>query len=67
MLRSAPEPGGNTIKDGDLLIVYERWDSLKSIRVDATKQMSNRYGHFRMSVSFCGLHCCAQAGLSDAE
>ena len=44
---SVPAPGGRRIADGDLVIAYENYDSMKGIYVDAAKgQLSNRHGNF---------------------
>ena len=48
MLPSGPSPaGGRLIADGDLVIVYERFDSMKSAVVNVKKgQLQNRHGQF---------------------
>ena len=40
-----------TIHDGDLVIVYERHDSMKSTVVSAKGRYNNRFGSFQMTVS----------------
>ena len=44
-------PRSASIHRGDLVIVYERHDSMKAVRVDPSKEFANRFGVFRMSVS----------------
>ena len=39
------------IQDGDLVVVYERFDSLKAVVVNSRSEFSNRFGHFQMKVS----------------
>ena len=41
----------NTIKEGDLVIVYESYSSIKPIYVDSKAQFQNRYGAFSQKVS----------------
>ncbi|KAK9829479.1 hypothetical protein WJX72_006111 [[Myrmecia] bisecta] len=43
-LASAP-----AIAAGDLVIVYERYDSMKAVVVEPKKQFSNRFGNFNMA------------------
>ena len=38
------------IQAGDLVIVYERFDSMKSVYVNYGETYSNRYGHFKLKV-----------------
>lgn len=39
-----------TIKEGDLVIVYESFQSIKHIYVDPKAQFQNRYGCFNQKV-----------------
>ena len=39
------------IKAGDLVIVYERFDSMKSIYVRPGESYANRYGNFKLKVT----------------
>eukprot|EP00951_Prasinocladus_malaysianus_P047686 scaffold651544_cov42-Prasinocladus_malaysianus.AAC.1 len=42
-----PAPGGRLIADGDLVVVYEGYDSMKAVYIDAAKgQFCNRHGNF---------------------
>ena len=43
-------PSGATIADGDLVIVYERFDAMKAVTVDAKQSWQNRFGCFHMTV-----------------
>eukprot|EP00850_Spirogloea_muscicola_P019904 SM000202S05875 [mRNA] locus=s202:39817:45927:- [translate_table: standard] len=45
---TAAEHGGGSrmIQDGDLVIIYERHDRMKSVRVAKGEQLQNRYGVF---------------------
>ncbi len=38
------------IKAGDLVIVYERFDSMKSVYVNPGESYGNRYGNFKLKV-----------------
>ena len=40
------------IQDGDLVIVYERFDSMKSVYVNPGESHGNRYGNFKLKVAF---------------
>lgn len=40
-----------TIKEGDLVIVYESFQSIKHVYVDSKAQFQNRYGAFNQKVS----------------
>jgi hypothetical protein len=42
----------NTIKEGDLVIVYESFQSIKHVYVDSKAQFQNRYGCFNHKVSW---------------
>ena len=53
MLRAEDWP--TLIQDGDLVVVYERFDSLKAVRVNARSEFSNKYGHFKMQVCATGV------------
>ena len=47
-------PQDNKIREGDLVVVYERFDSLKAVRVNSRSEFSNKFGHFKMQVcTFC--------------
>ena len=50
MLHARPAQGaeGPLIKQGDLVVVYERHDSLKAVTVSVTSDFNNRFGHFKM-------------------
>lgn len=39
------------IKDGDMVIVYERFDSMKAVTVTSAGQYQNKFGLFLMKVS----------------
>ena len=39
------------IQAGDLVIVYERFDSMKAVRVTPGESYGNRYGNFKLKVS----------------
>lgn len=39
------------IEQGDLVIVYERFDSMKAVRVSAKDTFQNRFGAFPMKVT----------------
>lgn len=41
---------GRYIKAGDLVIVYERFDSMKSVYVRPGESYGNRYGNFMLKV-----------------
>lgn len=43
-------PAGRIVKEGDLVVVYERFDSMKSCRVTAKGQFSNKWGDFAVKV-----------------
>ena len=38
------------IKAGDLVIVYERFDSMKSVYVTPGESFGNRFGNFKLKV-----------------
>ena len=38
------------IQAGDLVIVYERFDSMKSVYVNPGESYGNRYGNFKLKV-----------------
>lgn len=44
-------PGKPSIEEGDMVIVYERFDSMKAMTVTAAGGYQNRFGHFMMKVS----------------
>ena len=44
------EVRSNSIQKGDLVIVYERHDSMKAVRVDPAREFANKFGVFKMSV-----------------
>ena len=44
----APPP---CIVDGDLVIVYEQFDAMKAVYVDAKQNIQSRFGCFPMKVS----------------
>lgn len=59
------------IQEGDLVIVYERFDSMKSVYVNPGQSYGNRYGNFKLKVklqllllfstkTLCQLLCPAQ-------
>ena len=39
-----------TIADGDLVILYEQFDSMKAVYVDAKENIQSRFGCFPMKV-----------------
>lgn len=43
-------PAVRTVKEGDLVVVYERFDSMKSCRVTSKGQFSNKWGDFAVKV-----------------
>ena len=43
------------IQAGDLVIVYERFDSMKSVYVNPGASYGNRYGNFKLKVHKCTL------------
>ena len=47
-------PSGATIADGDLVIVYERFDAMKAVTVASMKSWQNKFGCFQMKVQHCG-------------
>ena len=50
------QPMHTVIQEGDMVIVYERFDSMKAVTVSAKGQYQNRFGCFLMkvrSVSIC--------------
>lgn len=48
---AAATAAGRTIQEGDLVIVYESFQSMKHIYVDSKAQFQNRYGCFNQKVS----------------
>ena len=74
MLHQPPSGGAQavsksrTIADGDLVIVYERIDSMKSYIVDAQKTYHGRFGLFPVQVCLAMLHrvpCMSASSLAD--
>lgn len=59
MLHHPPSVGtadvakSKAIADGDLVIVYERIDAMKSYFVDAQKTYHGRFGLFPVQVRYC--------------
>lgn len=50
-------PSTRTIASGDLVIVYERFDSMKAYDVDASKTYHGRFGLFPVKVhNRCPMH-----------
>lgn len=47
----------STIQAGDLVIVYERFDTMKSVYVNPGESYGNRYGNFKLKVGCCSLSC----------
>lgn len=41
---------GDTIQPGSMVIVYERYDSMKSVTVSQKGRYNNRWGSFAMKV-----------------
>ncbi|KAL6778625.1 hypothetical protein ACKKBF_B15500 [Auxenochlorella protothecoides x Auxenochlorella symbiontica] len=41
-------PGSDLIQEGSLVVVYERFDSMKAVKVTPKGQYSNRWGNFAM-------------------
>lgn len=56
-IQLADEPASNLITDGDLVVVYERFDSLKAVRVDRRQIFNNKFGHFAMQVRGLTVRC----------
>lgn len=54
LLRGADSGGpgheARTVKEGDLVVVYERFDSMKACTVTLKGQFSNRWGDFATKV-----------------
>lgn len=52
-LLSPLTPSGQAkhIQIGDLVVVYERFDSMKSVTISEDGHYQNRYGNFYMKVS----------------
>ena len=48
---AAVSTSGRCIQAGDLVIVYERFDSMKSVYVTPGESYGNRYGNFKLKVS----------------
>ena len=48
-------PGPRTIKEGDLVIVYESYTSIKSVYIDCKATYASRFGSFPHAVSFHGM------------
>ena len=46
-----PEGDVPHIKDGDMVIVYERFDSMKAVTVTTDGKYQNKFGLFIMKVS----------------
>ena len=61
MLHQPPSVGtvdvakSKAVADGDLVIVYERIDAMKSYFVDAQKTYHGRFGLFPVQVRHCSL------------
>lgn len=53
----AEENEGDTIQPGSMVIVYERYDSMKSVTVSQKGRYNNRWGSFSMKVT-----CTSSAG-----
>lgn len=61
------------IQAGDLVVVYERFDSMKSVYVNPRESYGNRYGNFKLKVALrswfesdsrcCDNSCRCSAGL----
>ena len=49
---SAASTTGRCIKAGDLVIVYERFDSMKSVYVNPAESYGSRYGNFKLKVAW---------------
>lgn len=45
------DPGRGAIAEGDMIIVYERPDSMKVATVHAAAMFNNRFDHFAMKVA----------------
>lgn len=43
-------PGPGTIKDGDLVIVYESFNAMRSVTVDSKGRLETKFGSFRHKV-----------------
>lgn len=46
-----------TIADGDLVILYEQFDSMKAVYVNAKENIQSRFGCFPMKVHPLPLDC----------
>ena len=46
----AVSTSSRSILAGDLVIVYERFDSMKSVYVNPGESYGNRYGNFKLKV-----------------
>lgn len=63
LLSAAPPPGGRRIQDGDLVVVYESYDSMRAHYVEARKgQLSNKHGHFPHKDWVGKVRCPCRAG-----
>jgi len=47
---SEPVPAERKIKEGDLVVVYENYTSIKAVYVDIKDKVQNRYGTFMHKV-----------------
>ena len=57
------KPGKPSIEEGDMVILYERFDSMKALTVTANGSYQNRFGLFMMKVSMPCIFKCAIEGL----
>lgn len=58
--------GPRLIAEGDLVVVYERHDSMKPVHVMANGKYDNRFAHFKMQVRLLH-HYALNATQSDPE
>lgn len=54
-------PGPRLINEGDLVIIYESYTSIKSVYINTKSTYSSRYGNFLHKVSDGRLGPCAAA------
>lgn len=51
VLPSQEAPAARCIKEGELVVVYENYNSIKFVYVDPKAQYNNRYGSFAQKVA----------------
>ena len=50
MLLQTAQGAERLMRDGDLVVVYERFDSMKAVTLSAKGTFSNKFGNFPMKV-----------------